>query len=768
MRSRIRVVHPAVLRAPLAWMQVTILLCLFAVAIPSQSKSRASQSSPPNSSGPRATMNHAFAGYRGLGGKSYAAPEIISFCDVPTILPRDIKLPNYSPALCFAYGGLGQEQYTLKAFLLKPGTSPFPHASNQWNGDKSDPPAVFIIDNRNGANASGTIVVARNMDVFDYPNFLWVIDLYNQADTKIASASQPANSTTDLPPILNPIVNKVGSVCQPLEFVVSASDPNNDVVNLSAQNLPSGATFDGATGRFQWQCPAKGIYPSVLFKATQAGAILLSDAELVTIYIPGPPEEAGQWGAVQSWPVVPIHMHLLPTGKVMFWDRHDDGAGGIGGDDTPRLWDPTTGISSTLSMPDYDLFCSGHSFLADGRLLITGGHKQDFVGENKAIIYDPFTNIWTPIPDMNAGRWYPSNVTLANGDILTLAGTTVKDTVNPLPQVWQAAGQTWRDLTTAQQGGFPGWADYYPFLYQAPNGNVFDAGPQQAARYLDTSGTGKWTHVATSTVSYRDYGSSVMYDEGKVLIVGGNPRDADPDIPMNSPSASAELIDLNAPAPAWRQVAPMSVGRRHLNTTLLPDGKVLVTGGSSVPGLDNPTGAVLYPELWDPKTEQWTVMAGYTRYRGYHSTALLLPDGRILMGGGGHPNPAGGTEQKNVEIYSPPYLFNGARPTITYAPKQVTYGRPFLIQTPDAASITNVNWIRLSSVTHAFNQNQRINHLSFSQASGGLSITAPSVANLSPPGYYMLFILNSKGVPSVASIVAVGDSLPAYLPLIRR
>jgi hypothetical protein len=203
----------------------------------------------------------------------------------------------------------------------------------------------------------------------------------------------------------------------------------------------------------------------------------------------------------------------------------------------------------------------------------------------------------------------------------------------------------------------------------------------------------------------------------------------------------------------------MSVGRRHLNTTLLPDGKVLVTGGSSAPGFDEPAGAVLYAELWDPATGTWTPLAAEARYRGYHSNALLLPDARVLIAGGGHPNPTGGSEQNNAEIYSPPYLFKGPQPLITVAPDVVTYGQTFSIQTPDASAITNVNWIRLPSVTHAFNQNQRINRLNFSQAAGMLNVTAPADPNLCPPGHYMLFILNGNGVPSVAKIIQIADTV---------
>jgi hypothetical protein len=449
-------------------------------------------------------------------------------------------------------------------------------------------------------------------------------------------------------------------------------------------------------------------------------------------------------------------MHLLPTGKVMFWDRHDHVAGWDGG---PRLWDPTTNKVTTLALPGYDLFCSGHSFMEDGKLLVTGGHIADGVGEDKASLYDPVANSWRPLDTMNAGRWYPTNTTLANGDVLVLAGTTTGyGQANPLPQVWQAGSGTWRDLSTALQGNYPDWADFYPFLYQAPNGKVFSAGPQQTSRYLDTSGTGAWTDVARSHLTYRDYGSSVMYADGKVLIVGGNLREPDVTVPPKIlPSATIEVINLNASTPSWRSVASMSVGRRHLNATLLPDGKVLVTGGSSFPGFDNPAGSVLYAEMWNPATEAWSIMAGYARYRGYHSNALLLPDGRVLVAGGGHPDPPGGSAQANLEMYSPPYLFKGARPKITSAPQQVSYGQKFFVGTPAAQSIAGVSWIRLSSTTHAFNQNQRINRLVFSRIAGGLSVTAPTNANLAPPGHYMLFILNRSGVPSVARIIHVGQ-----------
>src|SRR6184192_3319095 len=226
------------------------------------------------------------------------------------------------------------------------------------------------------------------------------------------------------------------------------------------------------------------------------------------------------------------------------------------------------------------------------------------------------------------------------------------------------------------------------------------------------------------------------------------------------PTATAEIIDLNNPNPAWIYTGSMVTGGRKLhNATLLADGKVLVTGGSR--GTEDPNTKPSDPayasELWDPATGTWTTMASLTTIRSYHSIALLLPDGRVLSAGGSF----GGA---SAEIYSPPYLFHGSRPTITSAPTSVVYGQSFFVGTPDATSISQVTLIALSSVTHGFNMSQRISRPAFSQTTGGLNVTAPSNPNTTPPGYYMLFILNSNGVPSVSQMVQIGSSNPTPNP----
>lgn len=438
----------------------------------------------------------------------------------------------------------------------------------------------------------------------------------------------------------------------------------------------------------------------------------------------------GQWSALETWPFRPIHSHLLPTGKVLFWSYYNEAL-------TPQLWDPQSDSVTPAANIGYSIFCSGHSFLADGSLLVTGGHIADYVGYAKASIYNPFTNSWTATPDMNGGRWYPTNTTLPSGDVLVTSGDLDSNTnVNTLPEVYQAASGTWRDLTTAQLA-----LALYPRSFVAPSGQVFDAGPEPTSRYLDTSGTGKWTTVATQNFTpWRDYGSAVMYDSGKILAVGG----ADP------PTATAEIIDLNAATPKWTSTGSMSIARRQHNATVLPDGTVLVTGGSSGSGFDNSATPVNTSEIWDPKTGAFTVMPGQAVYRGYHSFAMLLPDARVVAGGGNVGGP-------NAQVYSPPYLFKGARPTYTNAPGAIGYGGSFNVSSPDAASITDVTLIRNGSVTHSFNADQRLMHLAFTKTATGVQISSPANANLAPPGYYMLFLL-ANGIPSVANIVQVSPT----------
>ena len=443
-----------------------------------------------------------------------------------------------------------------------------------------------------------------------------------------------------------------------------------------------------------------------------------------------PQATSGEWTASFDWPVIAIHLHLLPSGQLLSW-------GGLGG---PRIWDPATAEFTTAPSTS-NVFCSGHAFLPDGRLLVTGGHITPDHGIADTNIFDTATRTWTTVAPMARGRWYPTSTTLPNGEVLTLAGRDESSAEVTIPEVW--TGSRWRALTGANRQ-----LPYYPRTFVAPNGLVFYAGELQQTWYLDPEGTGAWTPVAASKYGRREYGSAVMYRPGEVLIVGG----CDP--PSGAPTSTAEVIDLGEAVPAWRYTGSMGQPRRQFNATLLPDGRVLATGGTGVTGFTDPAGAVHAAEVWDPASGDWTTWASNRVTRVYHSTTLLLHDGRMLHSGSGD---AGGIPRElSAEIFSPPYLFRGARPSITSAPDSVGYGQQFFVATPDAGQVVRATLVRLASVTHAFDQNQRFLELPLARVAGGLDLAAPANGNLAPPGHYLLFILNSAGIPSLARTIQLG------------
>ncbi|MFL5583191.1 MAG: galactose oxidase-like domain-containing protein, partial [Gemmatimonadaceae bacterium] len=282
----------------------------------------------------------------------------------------------------------------------------------------------------------------------------------------------------------------------------------------------------------------------------------------------------------------------------------------------------------------------------------------------------------------------------------------------------------------------------YPRVWVAPDGRLYYAGAQAQTRFLDVTGTGLWTDGPQRKFGSRSYGAAVMYEPGKIMYVGG----------ANPPTNTAEIVDLNQPNPQWSFTGSLATARWNHNATLLPTGEVLVTSGVAGDRSD-PTLKVNTTEIWSPATGTWkTLASSASLLRGYHSTTLLLPDGRILHAGGG--DGASTPENLNYELYSPPYLFRGARPTITgTTPAVVTHGQQLFIETPDAASITKVSFIRAGSVTHAYNQGQRFIPLSFTQSATGVTVTLPASRNVAPPGPYLLFLLNGNGVPSVGKIM---------------
>jgi hypothetical protein len=334
------------------------------------------------------------------------------------------------------------------------------------------------------------------------------------------------------------------------------------------------------------------------------------------------------------------------------------------------------------------------------------------------------------------GRWYPTTTTGPNGEVVIVAGRDETGTVVKLPEVWRNG--TLRTLTSAGRA-----LDYYPRMFLAPNGRMFMAGEAQATRYLNfKTTTGAWSFVGNRRYGKREYGSAVMYEQGRILYAGGS-----------FTTNTAEIIDLTKPSPAWQWTGSMAYARRHLNLTVLPTGDVLATGGVAGTTFNDLGTGVHAAELWSPATGQWSTLASNVVTRGYHATSILLPDGRVLHSGSG--DNAEGVDERNAEIFSPPYLFHGARPEITAAPAELRYSKTVQVDTPDPAAIARVSLIRLGAATHAFDMGQRYQTLAFTPNATGLTVSAPGNRNRTPPGYYLLFLLTADGVPSVARIVRV-------------
>jgi len=480
-----------------------------------------------------------------------------------------------------------------------------------------------------------------------------------------------------------------------------------------------------------------------------------------------PPEAStGDWGAPVEWDIVPLHMTLLPTGKVLAWGKYEMGTTSAS---EPRLWNPASGppnlTAVAIAEPDM-LFCSGHTLMADGKLMVSGGHYGDDRGLRVTNIFDPVSETWASgLPKMALGRWYPTVTMLPDGRMVTVAGRDSAKRVVTVPEIWE--GGAWVRLPGASFT-FP----YYPRDFVDPKtGRLFYAGERIQARWLDVdavtaNGRGKWT--SSSGLKHlwpynRDYGSAVMYETGKILVVGGGGYTtwSTPDATSPTPTPTAEKIDLNLTGPAWKTTDPMHHPRRHLNATILPDGQVLVTGGTSGGGFNDLAAAVHTAEVWDPGTDHWTELAANSVDRAYHSVSLLLPDATVLHGASGDAGAPDGSSypaRRNHEIFRPPYLFKGARPVITsLSQTTIGYGQVLTVNTSYAQQITQVRWIRLGSVTHAFDAGQRANSLSFTKTTTAVKVTVPSTSKKAqaPPGYYLLFILNRNRVPSMGQIVRV-------------
>jgi len=456
----------------------------------------------------------------------------------------------------------------------------------------------------------------------------------------------------------------------------------------------------------------------------------------------------GRWSVLPyTTPINPIHAALLNNGKVLII------AGS--GNNPPvtnfqaAVWDPTNGNITTQSI-GWDMFCNGMVVLPDGRPFVNGGTVQynPFHGSPNTSVFDPLTSQFTDLPLMSNGRWYPTTTTLPDGSVLTVSGTTLTGTTNTKAEIFSTS--TWKWSPAYALGWTP---PLYPRLHVLPNGNVFYSGPGYQSRYFFPA-THTWSGIIANTnyARKRTYGSSVLLPlsptnnyKPVVMILGGN----------TPATSTTELIDLSAATPVWQWGPSMSQPRIEMNAVILPNGRILALGGSGTD--ENATTASYNADLYDPVSNTFSSAGKNAFPRLYHSVAMLLPDATVWLAGS---NPQRGTYDPRMELYEPGYLFDSSgnravRPTISNAPAVVNYGQTFTVATPDASNITSVALVRPGAVTHSFDMDQRLINLSYTIGSGSLSLTAPPDANIAPPGYYMLFLLNSSGVPSVATFLQV-------------
>lgn len=494
--------------------------------------------------------------------------------------------------------------------------------------------------------------------------------------------------------------------------------------------------------------PARRRFALLALQAAMLSTVATAQAAPDTYY-------RGAFGPVVPWPLIAIHAVLLPDGRVMSYGS--DGKGNQTAEFTYDVWDPSkgTGTTSHLTLPNTtgaDTFCSGQILLpSSGAVILTGGDKTINGVRNFSIndvnFFDWRSNsLYSAQQPMSFLRWYPTVLTLASGSTLVLGGRIDPQTPAATPEVY-TEGIGWRTLSAVTSDDAYGQRNWsYPKAWQAPNGKVFITTIWGGTYYLDVQangGAGTLQRTPVDLPAGDDYLPAVMYAPGKILAFRKLNR--------------ARLIDLNGATPKVTTVGGVGQDRFHGSATVMADGKVLVSGGSMVSNVA--LGVAYSARIWDPANNGYTTTPAGAKMRLYHSVSLLLPDGRVLLAGGGAPGPV---NNLNAEVYSPPYLYNrntsgtlATRPVITAAPATATWGSRIDLST-DVTGISRVTLVKTGSATHTVDFDQRFMQLAHTTSGRTVSVSMPANANVAPPGYYMLFAFNSAGVPSVARIIRLG------------
>ncbi len=469
-------------------------------------------------------------------------------------------------------------------------------------------------------------------------------------------------------------------------------------------------------------------------------------------------DDGGQWGPVEDWPMVGIHAALDRNGRVVTYGTNADGT------QTGRfiydIWTPNqsaaAGHNTLANTTNTDLFCSLQLNRADtGDMILFGGDNWTGAVTNNRGNADinslsAATGQLSQLPGMNRARWYATGTTLPDGSIFVQGGLDGED----FPEHWTP--ENGAELLPLDTSGLD-W--YYPRNFVIPDGRIFgidtDGNMFFVSEQLDSLqvvgqlGEEHWGQNTTA----------VMFEPGKILFFGGSTR-------------KALVIDVTSGNPVVTQTGSISGIRHWVNGTLLPDGRVLATGGSvkdSTAFFYDPIetyGSNMSAEIWDPRTGQWTVRDQGQVPRLYHSTALLLPDGRILSAGGGAPGPIVNTD---AELYSPDYLVaaNGQptpRLTITgLSSTELAAGQQVTVGVSAGADVARVTLVKSGSVTHSFNMDQRFVELPFDTAGDTVTATLPVNDATITPGFYLLSVLDENDIPSESEIVHVTVPSPDQL-----
>jgi hypothetical protein len=442
-----------------------------------------------------------------------------------------------------------------------------------------------------------------------------------------------------------------------------------------------------------------------------------------------------------------VHFALLHTGKLLIFSgsgnyppRHASHTYGS------TLWDYQGGGFSSPPI-SYDMFCCGQATLPSGDVLSAGGTKNydsPWEGEQEAAVFSATGEMWTNVASMADGRWYPTLVSLGDGSVAAFSGTNVAGTgLNVVPEIFDPGSATWSAVTARINAAWP----LYPHLFLLKDGRIFWTGgclgnPSIGPEILDLGSLSTWSVAGLSLPANRDQGGSVILppaQDQRFMVIGG--------LGGAGAIANCDIVDLSSGAGSFAPTGALHYGRTRLNAVLLPDRTVFVSGG----GRQGESNPVLQSEIYEPATGAWSDAATATVPRLYHSVAALLPDGRVATAGS---NPDRGDDELRIEVFHPSYLFRGPRPFIEHVTQNMHYGHTYQLKTPQAKHVKWVQVIRPMATTHSCDTQQRLIDVPFEQHSFcELRIHITDEANIAPPGWYMLSIVDEGRIPSVAKWV---------------